>query len=225
MMYILAPSLLAADFNILGQQIRETEESGAQYLHIDVMDGIFVPSISFGMPLIQSIRGTSRQFFDVHLMIVNPERYIKEFAQCGADGITFHFEAVGDVERIIEEIHAAGVKAGISLKPGTPIEKVYPYLDQVEMVLVMSVEPGFGGQPFMPEAYGRIRKLRDYIDKNCHVEGDLRRDVAFDIKRLVEIGCYRGVRHRKGLPVRGQRTKTNARTRKGPRKTMANKKK
>lgn len=163
-MYILAPSLLAADFNILGQQIRETEESGAKYLHIDVMDGIFVPSISFGMPLIQSIRDTSRQFFDVHLMIVNPERYIKEFAQCGADGITFHLEAVGNVEKIIEEIHAAGVEAGISVKPGTPIEKVYPYLDKVEMVLVMSVEPGFGGQPFMPEAYGRIRQLREYID-------------------------------------------------------------
>lgn len=165
-MYILAPSLLAADFNILGQQIRETEESGAQYLHIDVMDGIFVPSISFGMPLIASIRGTSRQFFDVHLMIVNPERYIKEFVECGADSITFHLEAVGNAEKIIEEIHAAGVKVGISIKPGTPVEKVYPYLNKVEMVLVMSVEPGFGGQPFMPEAYGRIRKLRDYIDEH-----------------------------------------------------------
>lgn len=165
-MYILAPSLLAADFNILGQQIRETEESGAQYLHIDVMDGIFVPSISFGMPLIASIRDTSRQFFDVHLMIVNPERYIKEFVECGADGITFHLEAVGDAEKIIEEIHAAGVKVGISIKPGTSVEKVYPYLNKVEMVLVMSVEPGFGGQPFMPEAYGRIRKLRDYIDEH-----------------------------------------------------------
>lgn len=165
-MYILAPSLLAADFNILGQQIRETEESGAQYLHIDVMDGIFVPSISFGMPLIQSIRGTSRQFFDVHLMIVNPQRYIKEFTQCGADGITFHLEAVENVEKMIEEVHAAGVKAGISVKPATPIEKVYPYLDKVDMVLVMSVEPGFGGQPFMPEAYGRIRQLRDYIDEH-----------------------------------------------------------
>lgn len=186
MRYILAPSLLAADFNILGQQIRETEESGAQYLHIDVMDGIFVPSISFGMPLIQSIRGTSRQFFDVHLMIVNPERYIKEFAQCGADGITFHFEAVGDVERIIEEIHAAGVKAGISLKPGTPIEKVYPYLDQVEMVLVMSVEPGFGGQPFMPEAYGRIRKLRDYIDDH-HLSVKIEVDGGVGKKNVREV--------------------------------------
>lgn len=165
-MYILAPSLLAADFNILGQQIKETEEAGARYLHIDVMDGIFVPSISFGMPLIQSIRETSRQFFDVHLMIVNPERYIKEFVECGADGITFHLEAAEDAEKVIEKIHAAGAKAGLSIKPGTPVEAVYPYLSKVEMILLMSVEPGFGGQAFMPEAYDRIRQLRRYIDEN-----------------------------------------------------------
>ncbi len=164
-MYILAPSLLAADFNILGKQIKETEEAGAQYLHIDVMDGIFVPSISFGMPLIRSIRKASGQFFDVHLMIVNPERYIEEFMECGADGITFHLEAVEDPGKVIEQIHAAGGKAAVSIKPGTSIEMVYPYLPEVEMVLVMSVEPGFGGQPFMPEAYGRISRLRDYIDE------------------------------------------------------------
>ena len=163
-MYILAPSLLAADFNILGQQIKETERLGAKYLHIDVMDGVFVPSISFGMPLISSIRETSRQFFDVHLMIVNPMRYIKEFVECGADGITFHLEAVENASEVIRAIHEAGARASVSIKPGTPVEAVYPYLGQVEMVLLMSVEPGFGGQVFMPEAYGRIRKLRDYID-------------------------------------------------------------
>lgn len=163
-MYILAPSLLAADFNILGKQIKETEKCGAEYLHIDVMDGVFVPSISFGMPLITSIRETSKQFFDVHLMIVDPIRYIKEFAECGADGITFHLEAAGDSYAVIDKIHEYGLKAGISIKPGTPVEAVYPYLTKVEMVLIMSVEPGFGGQPFMPEAYTRIRQLRNYID-------------------------------------------------------------
>lgn len=165
-MYILAPSLLAADFNILGQQIKETERLGAKYLHIDVMDGVFVPSISFGMPLISSIRETSRQFFDVHLMIVNPIRYIKKFVECGADGITFHLEATENAKGVIRAIHEAGAKASVSIKPSTPVEALYPYLEQLEMVLIMSVEPGFGGQVFMPEAYGRIRKLRDYIDSH-----------------------------------------------------------
>lgn len=190
-MYILAPSLLAADFNILGQQIKETERLGAKYLHIDVMDGIFVPSISFGMPLISSIRETSRQFFDVHLMIVNPMRYIKEFVKCGADGITFHLEAVENASEVIRAIHEAGARASVSIKPGTPVEAVYPYLEQVEMILIMSVEPGFGGQVFMPEAYGRIRKLRDYIDKHglktkIEVDGGIGKK---NVKEVLEAGA------------------------------------
>lgn len=165
-MYILAPSLLAADFTKLGEQIKETERCGAQFLHIDVMDGIFVPSISFGMPLIESIRPITKQFFDVHLMIVEPERYIQEFVDCGADGITFHLEATKNPQKVIERIHNAGAKAGISIKPGTALEEVYPYLSQADMVLIMSVEPGFGGQSFLPEAYGRIRKIREYLDRH-----------------------------------------------------------
>ena len=159
-MYILAPSLLAADFAVLGQQIEETERMGAKYLHIDVMDGVFVPSISFGMPVIQSIRKISRQFFDVHLMITDPIRYIREFAECGADGITFHLEAAEDPDAVIGRIREHGLKAGMSIRPGTPLEAVYPYLDRVEMILIMSVEPGFGGQTFMPEAYERISRTK-----------------------------------------------------------------
>ena len=165
-MYILAPSLLAADFTKLGEQIKETERCGAQFLHIDVMDGIFVPSISFGMPLIESIRPATKQFFDVHLMIVEPERYIQEFVDCGADGITFHLEATKNPQKVIDQIHKAGAKAGISIKPGTPLEEVYPYLSKADMILIMSVEPGFGGQSFLPEAFGRIRKIREYLDRH-----------------------------------------------------------
>lgn len=174
-MYILAPSLLAADFTRLGEQIRETQEAGAQYLHIDVMDGVFVPSISFGMPLIESIRPVSSQFFDVHLMIVHPEKYIEEFVRCGADGITFHLEAAQDPRSIIDKIHQCGAKVGISIKPGTALEEVFPYLEQIEMVLIMSVEPGFGGQAFIPSAYERIRQMREYIDAhglNVKIEVD-----------------------------------------------------
>ena len=189
-MYILAPSLLAADFTKLGEQIKETERCGAQFLHIDVMDGIFVPSISFGMPLIESIRPATKQFFDVHLMIVEPERYIQEFVDCGADGITFHLEATKNPQNVIDQIHKAGAKAGISIKPGTPLEEVYPYLSKADMVLIMSVEPGFGGQSFLPEAYGRIRKIREYLDRHqlaarLEVDGGIgKKNVREALKRI-----------------------------------------
>ncbi len=190
-MYILSPSVLGADFKMLGSQIKETETSGARYLHLDVMDGIFVPSISFGMPLIKSIRKASGQFFDVHLMIVNPERYIKEFVESGADGITFHLEATENPKEVIDRIHKAGIQAGISIKPGTLLEEVYPYLSQVEMVLLMSVEPGFGGQAFLPEALPRIRQLRDYIDANklfakIEVDGGIDKN---NIREVIEAGA------------------------------------
>ena len=141
-MNILSPSILAADFSRLGEQIREAEHAGAQYLHIDVMDGVFVPDISFGMPVILSIRKCSDIFFDVHLMIDRPERYIKEFADCGANLINFHIEATRDVVGTIQKIRFLGRKVGITISPETPAETVEPYLKLVDMVLVMTVKPG-----------------------------------------------------------------------------------
>ena len=162
---ILSPSILAADFAILGEQIKEADEAGAEYIHIDVMDGVFVPSISFGMPVIASIRKTTKKVFDVHLMIVEPERFVKEFAECGADSITFHIEATEDVDEIIDLIHDLGCKAGMSIKPRTPVEVVEKYLHKLDMLLVMTVEPGFGGQKYIPESTERIREIRRMADE------------------------------------------------------------
>lgn len=178
---ILSPSILAADFAILGQQIREADEAGAQYLHIDVMDGFFVPSISFGMPVISSIRRVTKKVFDVHLMVVKPERYLAEFAKCGADMITFHLEATDCVDEVIEEIHRLGLKAGISIKPGTPVEELEPYLSNIDMVLVMTVEPGFGGQKYIESSTERIRRVRSMITEkgltvDVQVDGGITRD-------------------------------------------------
>lgn len=178
MQNILAPSILSADFKVLGDQIRQTEEAGAGYIHFDVMDGIFVPSISFGMPVLSSIRGLTGQVMDVHLMVTEPVRYVKQFAESGADIITVHFEACEDLGATLEAIHACGVKAGISIKPGTPVESLVPYLEQAEMFLIMSVEPGFGGQAFIPESLERIRTLRDMleekgIEKDIEVDGGI----------------------------------------------------
>ena len=157
----LCPSILAADFNRLGEQIRTLENAGIKILHIDVMDGDFVPSISFGMPVITSIRKESGLFFDVHLMVREPIRYIDEFVSCGADSITVHLEACSDVEATIRAIHEAGVKAGISIKPATEAEAVRPYIRDVEMVLVMTVEPGFGGQKYIEACTEKIRRVRE----------------------------------------------------------------
>lgn len=172
---ILAPSMLSADFKILGEQLKQTEEAGAQYIHFDVMDGIFVPSISFGMPVLSSVKGATDQVLDVHLMVTEPVRYVKEFASCGADIITVHLEACEDLEATVDAIHACGVRAGISIKPGTPVEELIPYLDQADMFLIMSVEPGFGGQAFIPESLERIRQLRELLD-----ERGLKKDLEVD---------------------------------------------
>lgn len=164
-MFILSPSILAADFAQLGKQIREVEEAGAEYLHIDVMDGCFVPSISIGMPVVSSIRKVSNLFFDVHLMIVDPENYIDDFIQCGADSITFHLEAADRPEELIRHIHASGKRAGISIKPSTPVESLRPLLPQLDMILIMTVEPGFGGQSYIPESTERIREAKKLVEE------------------------------------------------------------
>ena len=172
---VLAPSILSADFKVLGEQLKVTEAAGAEYIHFDVMDGIFVPSISFGMPVLSCIKGYTSQILDAHLMITEPIRYVEEFAKAGADIITVHLEACEDLQATIDKIHAAGVKARISIKPKTPVEAFVPYLDQADMFLVMSVEPGFGGQAFIPESLDRIRELRKMLD-----EKGLKTDIEVD---------------------------------------------
>lgn len=180
---ILSPSILAADFARLGEQIEEACKAGAEYVHIDVMDGVFVPSISFGMPVIRTIRKVTDKVFDVHLMIVEPERYVKEFKACGADSITFHLEATEDAEETIALIRSIGCRVGMSIKPRTPVEAVRKYLSKLDMLLVMTVEPGFGGQQYIPESTERIRQVRQMadelgIDLDIQVDGGITRDNA-----------------------------------------------
>lgn len=161
----IAPSILAADFANLGDNIKVVEKAGIKYLHIDVMDGRFVPSISFGMPLIASIRKNTDMIFDVHLMIEEPERYIEEFAKCGADIITVHAEACKHLDRVIAQIAEAGCKPAVALNPATPSNAVEYVLDKLYMVLVMSVNPGFGGQKYIPYSTGKIKALKAMIEE------------------------------------------------------------
>ena len=173
-----APSILSADFNNLLKNIKLVESLGAEYLHFDVMDGHFVPNISFGQPVLKSIAKSHKMINDVHIMIAEPKRYAKEFVDAGADILTFHYEACkndSEVQEVIDIIHKCGAKAGLSVKPNTPVSKVYPFLKDLDLVLVMSVEPGFGGQKFIESALAKIHDVKELIVKNkyhCLVEVD-----------------------------------------------------
>lgn len=161
----ISPSLLSADFSKLAEEIKSIEKSGAEMLHLDVMDGVFVPNISFGVPVISSIRKCTDMFFDTHLMIKEPEKYIDKFIDIGSDLITFHIEATEEPIRCIEMIKARGKMAAVSIKPATPAEAVYPFLELCDMILVMTVEPGFGGQSLIEECVAKVTKIKEEIRK------------------------------------------------------------
>lgn len=191
MNYILAPSILAADFKNLGEEIKSTEENGAKYLHFDVMDGIFVPSISFGMPVLKSIKSCTKQVMDAHLMITEPIRYIDAFKEAGADLITIHLEACEDVHATIAKIRECGLKVGISICPDTPVAALEEYIEEVDMVLIMSVHPGFGGQKFIETSLEKIKETRALADAK-----ELKTDIQVDggiyltnVKEVLDAGA------------------------------------
>jgi len=190
-MYKLAPSILAADFSRLGEQIKAVERAGADYLHIDVMDGMFVPSISFGLPVIETIRKTSGLIFDVHLMIEEPGRYVKQFAAAGADILNVHVEACTHLQRTISEIKELGLKAGVTLNPGTPLTTLEYVLNDVDLVLIMSVNPGFGGQKFIPFTLQKLNDLREMrLRKNATAEIEVDGGVTLsNAKEIMEAGA------------------------------------
>lgn len=191
MEYILAPSILSADFKNLGSEMKKTEEEGAQYLHFDVMDGMFVPNISFGIPVLASIQGATGQVMDVHLMIREPIRYVEDFRKAGADIITIHLEACQDVHATLRAVREAGLRAGLSICPETDVEKLAPYLREIDMALIMSVHPGFGGQSFLPGTLEKIRRTREMaqeqgLDLDIQVDGGISMS---NIRQVLDAGA------------------------------------
>lgn len=209
-MNILSPSILSADFTRLGDEVGSVDRAGAEYLHFDVMDGAFVPSISFGMPVLKAVRSITDRVVDVHLMIMHPEKYIKEFARLGADIITVHVEVCPDPAQIIKDIQSLGVKAGLTLNPETPIETVMPFVGMADMILIMTVHPGFGGQKYIPECTEKIRKVRQVIQENGYeidveVDGGVNQE---NLPMVIEAGANVIVM---GSAVFGEKTEENAR--------------
>ncbi len=181
----LAPSILSADFGILKQQLEVIDEAGAQYVHFDVMDGVFVPSISFGLPVLKTIRKYTDRMMDVHLMIVDPERYVKDFAEAGADIITVHAEACKHLDATIELIKASGAMAGVAINPATPLSAISHVLEKVDMVLIMTVNPGFGGQSLIPYTLDKVRELSQLLNQkglkiDIEVDGGINKDTIED---------------------------------------------